>query len=65
MIVPFLEGCYQLIALFSDALFWEKQKFSLSVYVDEKILAFLYERVSIKTGNKIEQRFLSEFGGTS
>jgi len=65
MIVPFLEGCYQLIALFSHALFWEKQKFSLSVYVDEKILAFLYERVSIKTDNKIEQRFLSEFGGTS
>ena len=32
--------------------------------MDEKILAFLYERVGINTGNKLEQGFLSEFGRT-
>ena len=62
VVVPFLQGSNELIALLADTFFREEQKLSLSVDVDQHLFSLLDQRISVLTEDKVKQRLLGKFG---
>lgn len=60
VIVPFLKDSDELVALFSDWLIREEQKFGLAVDVDQEIFALLDEWVGVEPGDELQKGFLGE-----
>lgn len=59
--VPFVKHGNDLVAFFSEIFFREEQEFCFTIDIDENILSFFDQGISVDIVDKIKELFSSEF----